>query len=155
MRKVTPVRPALGSVLLAGGVASSGFLVTQAVDQRLTGGGYDDLLLWGGLLSRDPARQRLLGAGVHFALGVALAAIYDALLPLLPDLPGPVRGMLFAQVENTLAYPGVPWINRRHPEVRSGRLASLTSPRYWLLETIRHAVYGALLGTLLPGRGKR
>lgn len=143
----------IGRVLLAGGVASGGYLCAQALDRRLTGNEYDDLLLWGGLLSSVPRRQRALGLGVHLTLGMSLAAVYSILLPSLPTMPGPIRGFLFAQLENSLAYPGVPLINRIHPEVRSGRLPRLTTIGYWAAETWRHAVYGLLLGALLRKRG--
>lgn len=149
------VRPPLRTVLPAGIVASLGYLIAQTVDERVLRSGYDDVILWGGLLSRDPRRQRLLGLTVHFSLGLSLAAAYVAVLPGLPDLPGPIRGLLFAEAENTLAYPCVPLINRVHPEVRSNRLPSLTTWRYWAVETFRHAVYGLLLGAIAPKRPRR
>ncbi len=144
------VRPSLPRVIVAGTVASAAYLLEQGVDRRLTPNRYDDLLLWGGLLSRDPRRQRRLGFAVHYTLGITLAAIYAALLPSLPRLSGWRRGVLFAQTENLVLYPGVFVLNSIHPDVRAGRLPSLRTWRYFWVEAARHAAYGAMLGMLNP-----
>lgn len=139
-------------VLIAGLLASTAYLLEQRIDRRLLPNGYDDLLLWGGLLSRRPRRQRLWGLGVHLLLGTALAPVYAAIAPSFPRLPRWLRGLLFAQLENAVLYPGVPLLNAVHPSVRVGELPSLLTRRYALVEIVRHAVYGAVLGILLPDR---
>jgi hypothetical protein len=142
-------RPTVRSVLAAGAAASTAYLAEQEIDRRLTGNGYDDLLLWGGLLTRNPRRQRITGLVAHFALGAALAAAYGVALPSLPAAPGWLRGLIFTQAENGLLYPGVPLINAIHPDVRNGKLPSLLTWRYFWVEVARHLAYGLVLGVLL------
>jgi hypothetical protein len=143
---VTLRRPSLSRSARAGIAGSVAYLLAQAVDRRLAPNRYDDLVLWGGFLTRDPRRQRLTGAAIHFSLGIALAAAYDALWPLLPGRSGVVRGVVFVQMENALLYPGVPLLNAIHPSVRSGELPSLLTWRYFWVEVARHAAFGAVLG---------
>jgi hypothetical protein len=137
---------AWGRAVAAGSAASGAYLLAQALDRRLVPNGYDDLILSGGLISRDPTRRRVLGLLAHCTLGIALAAAYDATRPLFPRLAGPVRGLLFAQAENLILYPGVPLLNAMHPAVRSGDLPSLLTWRYFWIEIWRHAAYGLVLG---------
>jgi hypothetical protein len=59
---------------------------------------------------------------------------------------------VFVQVENALFYPGVPLLNAIHPEVRSGRLPTLLTWRYFWVEIVRHVAFGATLGALLKER---
>lgn len=146
------VRPSLRRSALVGGIAGTAYLAEMALDMRVASNRYDDLVLWGGFVTRHRFRQRLLGAGVHFALSVVLAAGYSAISRLLPRWPAWIRGLAFVQVENALLYPGVPLLNAIHPEVRSGRLPSLLTWRYFWVEIARHAAFGATLGALLKER---
>lgn len=138
--------------MVAGSAAATAYLAGQATDRRLITNDYDDLLLWGGLLSRDPRRRRRIGLLVHYTLGVALALAYQVALPALPPLPGWLRGLLFAQAENTILYPGVIVLNAIHPDVPAGRLPSLLTWRYFWVESVRHAAYGIVLGALMDER---
>lgn len=147
---VTLRRPSFSRAVFTGSAAATAYLLAQAVDRHVVPSGYDDLVLWGGFLSRRRGRQRLLGAGAHYSLGIALAAAYDAALPSLPAIPGPLLGILFTQVENAVLYPGVPILNAIHPEVRSGSLPSLWTWQFFWLEAWRHLAYGAVLGALTP-----
>src|SRR5579859_2460106 len=92
--------PAPRRVFMAGSAASAAYLVEQAIDQRLLANRYDDLVLWGGLIAREPRRQRLLGLAIHWCVGLSLAAAFDSLEPVLPSLPRPVRSVAFVQMEN-------------------------------------------------------
>jgi hypothetical protein len=133
----------------AGIAASTAYLAMQAVDRRLLRHGYDDLLLWGGFVAREQRRQRLLGLAVHYTLGTLLAAVYGRLQAALPVRSAVLRAVLFVQVENAALYPGVPLINAVHPLVRTGKLPSLLTWRYFWVEVARHAAYGAVLGKLM------
>ncbi|MBV9279505.1 MAG: hypothetical protein JOZ41_05445 [Chloroflexi bacterium] len=144
-------RPSLRRSLIAGGAASTAYLLAQALDRRLTGNRYDDLILLGGAVSRHPRRQRVLGAGAHYAVGTILALLYDALRHSLPRLTGWRRGLLFIQVEHALTFPGTAFGTRFHPAVRRGELPWLWTWRYLWVETARHAAYGLVLG--MAGRG--
>ncbi|GAC1445621.1 MAG: hypothetical protein NVSMB52_07380 [Chloroflexota bacterium] len=142
--------PPLATAAFAGSLAATAYLVEQALDRRLLPNAYDDLLLWGGLLSRNPRRQKLLGLTAHYVLGILLAAAYGALLPTMPKAPGWVRGLIFVQIENSVLYPGVPVLNAIHPDVGTGTLPSLWTWRFFWVEVLRHAAFGAVLGALTP-----
>ncbi len=142
------IRPSLRRSAVIGGIAGTAYLTEMALDMRVASNRYDDLVLWGGFVTRDRARQRLLGAAIHYLLSIALAAAYCTLSPLLPGWPGWVRGVAFVQIENALLYPSVPVLNALHPEVRSGRLPSLLTWRYFWVEIARHVAFGATLGAL-------
>lgn len=143
-------RPAPLRTVVTGLAAGGAYLLAQAMDRRLSGNGYDDLMLWGGFVTPHPTRQRFVGLTVHGALSITLAAAYAALQPSLPRWPRWLRGMAFVQAENALLYPGVPLINAVHPSVRSGALPSLLTWRYGGVEVARHAAYGMVLGLLTP-----
>lgn len=145
-------RPSLRRSALVGGMAGTAYLAEMALDMRLASNRYDDLVLWGGFVTRDRVRQRLIGLVTHYLLSTALAAAYGVLLPLLPRWPGWLRGVVFVQVENALLYPGVPALNAWHPEVRAGRLPSLLTWRYFWVEIARHVAFGATLGALSKER---
>jgi hypothetical protein len=133
-------------VLLAGTAASSAYVLEMALDMWLTGNRYDDFVLWGGLVARDPFRQRMLGVLGHYSMGTGLAAVYQALHPSLPEMPGWAQGLLFIGVEHALTFPTVALGNPLHPSVRKGELPSLATWQYFWVETARHAAYGVVLG---------
>jgi hypothetical protein len=153
-RKSHLVRPSVRRSAVVGGIAGTAYLAEMALDQRLASNRYDDLVLWGGFLTAHPKRQLALGAAIHYTLSVALTAAYAAIAPLLPAWPGWLRGLLFVQIENALLYPGVPVLNAIHPEVRSGRLPSLLTWRYFWVEIARHVAFGATMGALLDHRSR-
>jgi hypothetical protein len=146
--RFTVRRPSPARAVLVGGLASVAFLVEQAIDRRLLPNRYDDLVLWGGFVTRRPALQRALGLTVHFSLGTALAAAYEAEQPSLPKWNPVLLGILFTQTENAILWPTVPVMNAIHPEVRRGGLPPLTAWRYLVVELLRHVAYGAVLGAL-------
>ncbi len=147
-----PLRPSLRRTVLVGGIAGTAYLVEMALDMRVASNRYDDLVLWGGFVTPHRRRQRLVGAGIHYVLSAALAAAYGTVSRFLPAWPGWARGVVFVQVENALFYPGVPLLNAIHPEVRSGRLPTLLTWRYFWVEIVRHVAFGATLGALLKER---
>lgn len=153
-RKRQLARPSMRRSAVVGGIAGTAYLAEMALDQRLASNRYDDLVLWGGFLTAHPKQQRILGASIHYTLSVALTAAYAAIMPLLPAWPAWLRGLLFVQVENAFLYPGVPVLNAIHPEVRSGRLPSLLTWRYFWVEIARHAAFGATMGALLDDRSR-
>jgi hypothetical protein len=124
----------------------------MAIDLRSIGRRYDDVTLWGDLLTANPRLQRPVGLAVHLSIGTALAGIYQALLPALPRVPGPLLGLIFCQIESAATFPSVLWADSHHPAVASGKLARLWSREYFLAEAARHAAYGVVLGLLSERR---
>jgi len=142
-------RPSLRRSAAVGGVAGTAYLAAMTADRWLTGNRYDDLILWGGLLSRHPVRGRALGALAHYGLSIGLVALYQAVLPSVPRGPAWLRGVLFVQAENLMLYPGVPVLQAAHPMVRSGELPPLTTWTFFGLEALRHAAFGLVLGIMI------
>lgn len=138
--------PSPRRALLPGVAASTAYLLMQAVDRRISGNEYDDRVLWGGWFPLDPQRQRLAGTVIHFGVGIGLAALYDALRPALPPLPGWLGGLLFAMAEHTLTFPSVIIGDLTHPSVLRGELPAFSTRQYFAVETARHATYGIVLG---------
>lgn len=64
---------------------------------------------------------------------------------------GPLQGALAAQVENVVLWPAMAVVDRVHPDRRSGAWPPLIrSGRVFAYEVVAHALFGAVLGRLLP-----
>jgi hypothetical protein len=60
------------------------------------------------------------------------------------------------QAENAAAWPLMAVVDRRHPDRRSGAWPPLLrSPRVLAYEVATHALFGAVLGTLLRDEPRR
>jgi hypothetical protein len=65
-------------------------------------------------------------------------------------LRGARRGLLAAEVENLVLWPGMALVDRFHPDRRSGAWPKLaTSPRAFAYEATTHGLFGAVLGALV------
>lgn len=131
---------------LAGGVA---YLVAQEIDRRIVNPRSDDLVLLGGLVTEREVVWRPVGLLLHLLAAATFGLIFDAVVA--PRLPGPywLRGVLMAQAENLGLWPLVLLINRSHPGVKRGDLASLTQPIFFGQEVWRHLALGAVIGAVL------
>lgn len=145
-------RPSLPRVLSTAFIAGTAYLTAMAIDMRVTGNRYNDLVFWGGYVSRNPRRQRLVGALFIYAVGTVVTTVYGALLPLLPRWPGWLLGASFVQTENVARFPTVVPMNAVHPSVHSGELPPLWTWRYFWVEADRHIAFGLVLGLLMRRR---
>ena len=134
---------------LAGGLA---YLAAQEIDRRVANPCSNDLVLLGGLVTERERIWRPLGLVLHLLAAATFGLIFDVVVA--PRLPGPywLRGVVMAQAENAGLWPLVLLINRSHPAVKRGDLASLTQPTYFLQEAWRHLALGAVLGVVLGRR---
>ena len=131
----------------AGAIGSAAYLAEMAVDLPLLRCPSNDLLLLGGIVSRDPRVWPAIGAALHFANGVALAQVYGAVERRLPGPPW-VRGVAFTLAENALFWLAVPLLDRYHPAIRAGALPRMNRPIPFLQQVLRHIAYGAALGAV-------
>lgn len=135
-----------GSVAgLAGGLA---YLAEMKADLALTRNNTDDLVLLGGIFTRDRKRARRIGLALHATNSVVAGVVYVSVGRKMLAGPGWFRGLTFASVENTALYP-LALIEDIHPAIRDGRLA-----RYWTRisfaqGTARHIAFGAVLGVVV------
>jgi hypothetical protein len=85
---------------------------------------------------------------MHLANGAMFGLAFDRL-----GLRGAGRGAVAAEAENALLWPLVGVIDRIHPDVRSGAWPPLARSRSeFAQEVVGHAVFGTVMGALIPRR---
>jgi hypothetical protein len=141
------------AVVGSGLVAGAAFVAVLEVDVRLTGRNVDDLVILGRPFIADAKHARIIGGVIHALNSVALAALYAMVEPRLPGPPW-VRGVLFANIENSILYP-ITMFEDHHPAVRDGLVDRYFNwPAFWQ-SVPRHIAYGAVLGALYGRWGGR
>ena len=128
---------------VAGAVATVVMTLEQPVDKRLFHCKYDDVEILGKLVTRGDHWQPI-GFALHVQNGAVLGAGYARLKP---SLPGPpvLRGLLLGLIEHVATWPMTALVDRYHPARKE--LPKLTAnPRAFGQATIRHAVFGIVLG---------
>ena len=130
---------------VAGAVATVVMTLEQPLDKRLFDYPYDDVEILGKLVTRGDNWQPI-GFALHVYNGAILGAAYARVKP---SLPGPpvLRGLLVGLVEHVAAWPLTVVFDRYHP-ARDELPKLAASPRAFGQATIRHAVFGIVLGLL-------
>jgi hypothetical protein len=130
---------------LAGAVAAGCWAAAEPLASRATGGYHRQARLIGRVLVPDGS-WRTVGLAVHLANGAAFGIAFDRL-----GGHGVGRGVAAAEAENALLWPLVAVLDRIHPDVRSGTWPPLLRNGHAAAqEVLGHAVFGAVLGRLLP-----
>jgi hypothetical protein len=134
-------------VALAGAVAAGCWAAVEPLLSRATGGYHRQARLIGGLVTPD-GPWPTLGLAVHLGNGAAFALAFDRL-----GGAGMLEGVAAAEAENALLWPLLGVIDRMHPDVRSGAWPPLLrNPHAAAQEVLGHAVFGAVMGALVPAR---
>ncbi|MBV9336921.1 MAG: hypothetical protein JO243_13630 [Solirubrobacterales bacterium] len=128
---------------VAGAVATVVMTLEEPLDKRLFDSEYDDVEVLGKLFTRGEY-WRPIGFTLHVQNGAFLGAAYARLKPSLPGSPA-LRGLLAALIEHVAAWPLTVVFDRYHP-AREELPKLATSPRAFGQATIRHAVFGIVLG---------
>ena len=129
----------------AGAVATVVMTLEQPLDQRLFNSSYDDVEILGKLVTRGDDWQPI-GFALHVQNGAILGAAYARLKPSLPG-PAVLRGLLAGLIEHVAAWPLMVLFDRYHPARKElPKLAA--NRRAFGQATIRHAVFGIVLGLL-------
>jgi hypothetical protein len=127
---------------LAGVAAAAVWASAEPVLGRLFRTPYSDRRLLGGLSGRSPAT----GVALHLVNGALFGAVFERL-----GGRGPLQGALAAQLENVVLWPAMAVVDRVHPDRRSGAWPPLLgNGRVFIYEATAHALFGAVLGLLLP-----
>ena len=137
---------------VAGAVATVVMTLEQSLDKRLFDSKYDDIEILGKLVTRGDD-WRTIGLALHVQNGAILGAAYARLKP---SLPGSAvrRGLLAGLVEHVATWPLTVLIDRYHPARKElPKLAA--NRRAFGQATIRHAVFGIVLGLLEDGLNDR
>src|SRR5881296_1967396 len=137
---------------IAGAVATVVMTLEQPLDQRLFDSKYDDVEILGKLFTRGD-HWRPIGFTLHVQNGAILGAAYARLTPSLPG-PAVLRGLLAGLIEHVAAWPLTVVFDRYHP-ARKELPKLATNPRAFGQATIRHAVFGIVLGLLEETLGDR
>ena len=146
-----------GQIVMAGLLSGAAFLAEMAADQAIWPAGYSDMKLLGMAVTQRSPQYLALGVPWHLLNSVGFAWAYARVAgPRLPG-PGPVRGLLFALIENNvLWFTLIPLTNHLHPAVRKGAMAPIRLGGIdWLVGCLRHVALGLVLGLLCPVRPRR
>jgi hypothetical protein len=136
----------------AGAIATVVMTLEQPFDKRLFASKYDDVEILGKLVTRGDD-WRPIGFALHVQNGAILGAAYTRLRPFLPG-PAVLRGLLLGLVEHIATWPMTALVDRYHPARKE--LPKLVGNRRALGQaTIRHAVFGIVLGLLEDKLNKR
>src|SRR5262245_21612845 len=115
----------------------------QPIDKRLFRSTYDDVEILGKLVTRGDDWQPV-GFVLHAQNGALLGAAYPRLKRSLPG-PAILRGLLAGLIEHIATWPMTTLVDRYHPARKElPKLAA--NPRAFGQATIRHAVFGIVLG---------
>jgi hypothetical protein len=117
----------------------------QPLDKRLFDSKYDDVEILGKLVTRSDDWQQI-GFALHVQNGAILGAAYALLEPPLPG-PAVLRGLLAGLVEHVATWPLTLLVDRYHP-ARNELPKLAANRRAFGQATIRHAVFGIVLGLL-------
>jgi hypothetical protein len=132
---------------LAGATAATAWSALEPLAARALGTRYGDVRLLGRLA---PVGRWWVPAGIaiHATNGAAMGAVFA-----LSGARGPRAGLIWACTEHLIAWPGMAIVDRVHPDRRSGYWPRLlTDRRVFVQESLMHALFGLLLGLLLPKR---
>jgi hypothetical protein len=128
---------------VAGAVATVVMTLEEPLDKRLFDSEYDDIEILGKLVTRGDD-WRPIGFALHVQNGAIFGAAYARLKPSLPESPV-LRGLLTGLIEHVATWPLTVLIDRYHPARKElPKLAA--NPRAFGQATIRHAVFGIVLG---------
>ena len=131
----------------AGAAAAAVWAFAEPVDRRLFRCDYSDVAVLGKALTRG-ARWRQVGFALHVANGALFGLAFDRLRRSTSSDPRRLAvGMALA--EHLCLYPLCFAVDRYHPaRGEEGVPPLLTNPRAFAQATVRHAVFGLLLGRL-------
>ena len=133
---------------VAGVAAAAAWLAAEPAARRVFGtNGYSVVRLLGRPVSRR--HWRPAGIALHLATGAAAGVAFRR-----SGLGGWKAGVIAFQLEGLAAWPGMALADRLHPDRREPDWPSLFgNARVFGHEAAGHAVFGAVLGLLLPRAG--
>ena len=131
----------------AGIAASAVWAAAEPALGRLLRTPYSDVRL----LGRQATRSRwwpVAGVALHLANGAVFGVAFEKL-----GGRGMRQGVLAAELENAVLWPGMLVVDRIHPDRRNGTWPRLlTNRRVIAYEVATHALFGTVLGLLVRRR---
>ena len=133
---------------VAGVTAAAAWIAAEQVARRLLGTPFTDVRALGRPVSRR--HWRAAGTAIHLANGAAAGVAFERL-----GLRGWKTGVAVFQAEHLATWPLMVVVDRWHPDRRSGAWPPLLpNGRIFVQEALVHAVFGLVLGLLLPRRAE-
>lgn len=126
----------------AGALAALVWAAVEPLDCRLLRNDYSDVAMLGKLATRSSAWP-LAGLAMHAANGAAFGVAWERL-----HRRTRVSPLQLALLESTLLFPLTYVVDRAHPARGTRGVARSFTPRGFVQETVRHALFGAVLGRL-------
>jgi hypothetical protein len=140
--------PTLLRGALAGAAACGAWAAAEPLARRLAGTTFSDVRLLGAIATRGRRGWRPAGLALHLVNGAVFGAVFAGL-----GGRGWRAGVVAAELENALLWPGMLLVDRIHPDRRSGAWPPLFSDRRVLAQEVAmHALFGVVLGLLLEER---
>jgi len=126
----------------AGAVAATAWAALEPLDRRLFRYGYSDVALLGKFATRG-RWWRPAGLALHALNGAAFGVVYDEL-----RRRRRVSAFRLALAEHVALFPLSALVDRHHPARGTDGVPRLVHPRAFAQATVRHALFGVLLGRL-------
>lgn len=143
----SPVIATIVRGAVAGVAATAVWVAAEPIGQRAFRTRYSDVRLLGALLTTRTG-WRPIGIALHLANGAIFGSAFARM-----GGRGWRHGLLAAELENLLLWPAMAVMDRIHPDRRRGVWPPLvTSPQIFAYEVTMHALFGVVLGLLLPQR---
>ena len=127
---------------VAGAAAATVWALLEPLDRRVFRSDYSDVAVLGKFVTRGPA-WRPLGLVVHAANGAAFGLAYRE-----AKRRRGWSALRLAMLEHVALYPLSALVDRRHPARGTEGIPKLLTARAFGQATLRHAVFGAVLGRL-------
>jgi hypothetical protein len=130
---------------VAGVIAAAAWAAAEPALGRALRTPYSDVRLLGALVTRGPF-WRPVGVALHLTNGALFGALFERV-----GGRGWARGVLAAELENVVLWPAIVVVDRIHPDRKSSAWPPLArNPRVAAYELVTHALFGGVLGALLP-----
>jgi hypothetical protein len=134
----------------AGTAAAIAWGLLEPLDRRVFRCDYSDVALLGKFVTRGRG-WRMAGFALHAVNGAVFGLVYHELCRLQVDRRRLAVGMALA--EHVTLYPLCWFVDRYHPaRGEPGLPPLLTNPRAFGQATVRHLLFGLVLGRLAAGR---
>jgi hypothetical protein len=130
----------------AGAVAAIVWGLLEPVDQRIFRSDYSDIAVLGKAFTRKPAWLPL-GFALHALNGAVFGLAYHEITRRVPRDPRRLA-LELALLEHLALFSTGHFVNRYHPARGEPGVPDLLSPRVFGQATVRHAVFGFVLGRL-------
>lgn len=135
----------------AGAAAATVWGLLEPVDRRLLRHDYSDVALLGKFVTRGPL-WRPVGLALHAGNGAVFGVAYEEARRVTGAEPRRLAVTL-ALAEHAALFPLGALVDRRHPARGEPGVVRVFSGRAFVQATLRHALFGVVLGRLV-GRGE-